>query len=54
MINTIKTTINFLVISMISYRLDALLSDKELVARRKEEYLAKPSKVSIGSECPVW
>ena len=41
-------------LGLVHSRLDALLSDKELVARRKEEYLAKPSKVSIGSECPVW
>ena len=39
-------------LGLVHSRLDSLLSDKELVARRKEEYLAKPNKISIGSECP--
>ena len=39
--------------ALVHSKLDVLLSDETLVAKRKQEYLSKPNKINSGSECPV-
>lgn len=40
-------------IALVHSKLDALLADKNLVNKRRQEYQSKPNKINIGSECPV-
>lgn len=40
-------------IALVHSKLDALLADEDLVSQRRQEYAAKPSKINIGSACPV-
>ncbi len=40
-------------LALVHSKLDGMLSDAALVRKRRSEFLAKPSKVNIGTECPV-
>ena len=39
--------------ALVHSKLDVLLSNSELVTRRRLEHQSRPNKINIGSECPV-
>ena len=41
-------------VALVHSKLDEMLGNPDLVAKRKKEHMSKPSKINIGSECPVW